>query len=137
MMIGRAWANPRTGEGVYEEWLYDRSRGDRLDMHSRANCRIDSGVSMNTASRPDIAIAEESFQVPADISSGHLNIRNGPGVNYALVGAIPAGSILRGKPPLQCSPREDGIRGADWCHIGWRGVEGWVSRAGLMPLGAN
>jgi hypothetical protein len=30
-------------------------------------------------------------------------------------------------------PRDDGIRGADWCVVVYNRVTGWVSTAGLMP----
>jgi hypothetical protein len=30
-------------------------------------------------------------------------------------------------------PRDDGIRGADFCLVSYNGVTGWVSTAGLMP----
>lgn len=139
VMVGTAWADTKTGEGGYEEKTYDTAHGNRVTMHSVTRCQINLGqYSLNAAPsatrQPDIVIADQMYQVPLDISSGRLNIRNGPGVNYALVGAIPAGTRLRGKPPLQCRPREDGVRGADWCHVSWNGYDGWVSQAGLMPI---
>jgi hypothetical protein len=112
----------------------------RLDMHSVSKCKVNIGrLELNAGGRlrsdpVEDRPLEEVYRVPSDISGGHLNMRNGPGVNYALVGAVPAGSILRGKAPIQCRPREDGIRGADWCHVAWNGVDGWVSRAGMMPI---
>jgi hypothetical protein len=158
VMTGRAWVNSK-GEGGYEEWLYNTSQGNRLDMHSISKCKVNLGrFELNAGGEPPLRSGqqvspdwngnggrlhsdpvedrplEEVYQVPADISGGRLNMRNGPGVNYALVGAVPAGSVLRGKAPIQCRPREDGIRGADWCHIGWNGIDGWVSRAGMMPI---
>jgi hypothetical protein len=33
--------NYKTGEARYEEWLYDRSRGNRLDMHSVSVCKLE------------------------------------------------------------------------------------------------
>jgi hypothetical protein len=144
LMSGKAWVDMHTGEGGYDEQIINLSRGGRVEMHSVANCRIDLGhTTMRddrppvVAREPDIVFAQQVFQVPRDISGGHLNIRNGPGVNYALIGAIPAGTIMKGPKnghSLECRPREDGIKGADWCHVGWNGAEGWVSRAGLMPL---
>jgi hypothetical protein len=143
VMTGRAWVNTKTGEGGYEEWLYNVSQGNRLDMHAVSKCRVNLGRLELNAAAPQGRLRSdpvedrpllEAYQVPMDISGGRLNMRNGPGVNYALVGAVPAGSVLRGKAPIECRPREDGIRGADWCHIGWNGVDGWVSRAGMMPI---
>jgi uncharacterized protein YraI len=40
-MMAQAGANYTTGEGYYEEWLYNRSQGNRLDMHMRATCRVE------------------------------------------------------------------------------------------------
>jgi uncharacterized protein YraI len=68
------------------------------------------------------------------MSDGSLNIRNGPGTNYALMGAAPNGSNFTWNGPAYCVPRQDGIRGADWCKVNWKGQTGWVSRAGLMPV---
>jgi hypothetical protein len=143
LMTGRAWVNSKTGEGGYEKWLYNTSMGNRLELHSVAKCSQDfeqpRTLELNAGGRlrsdpVEDRPLEEVYQVPSDISGGRLNIRNGPGVNYALVGAVPAGGVLRGPAPIQCRPREDGIRGADWCHIGWNGIDGWVSRAGMMPI---
>ena len=39
-MIAEAGVDQRTGVGYYEERLYDRSRGNRLDVHLRAPCRL-------------------------------------------------------------------------------------------------
>jgi hypothetical protein len=71
------------------------------------------------------------YTVPNDVSAGHMNMRNGPGVNHSLVGAIPAGATVNGS---RCVPRDDGVRGADWCLVSFNGMTGWVSQAGLMPL---
>lgn len=70
------------------------------------------------------------YTVPNDVSAGHMNMRNGPGTNHSLVGAIPAGMTVTSS---RCTPRDDGITGADWCLVTWNGVTGWVSSAGLMP----
>ena len=63
-----------------------------------------------------------------------LNIRTGPGANYALVGAATAGTQFNWNGKATCMARQDGIRGADWCRVNYNGVVGWVSRAGLMPV---
>jgi hypothetical protein len=72
-----------------------------------------------------------TFRVPLDVSGGHMNVRNGPGANHALIGEIPAGSIVHA---ATCVPRDDGVRGADWCFIELGRSGGWVSQVGLMPL---
>lgn len=70
------------------------------------------------------------YTVPSDVSAGHMNIRSGPGTNHSLLAAIPAGATVNAG---RCVPRDDGIRGADWCIVTYNGVTGWVSTAGLMP----
>ena len=76
----------------------------------------------------------ESFKVSETVSGGVLNIRTGPGANYALVGAATAGTQFNWNGKATCMARQDGIRGADWCRVNYNGVVGWVSRAGLMPV---
>lgn len=76
----------------------------------------------------------ESLKVPETISGGVLNIRTGPGTNYALVGAAPAGTVFKWDGRATCTARRDGIRGADWCRVNYNGAFGWASRAGLMPV---
>ena len=79
------------------------------------------------------ATADTLYTIPSDVSAGHMNVRTGPGTNYALLGAIPAGKTVSAS---RCVPRQDGIRGADWCLVTWNGPTGWVSKAGLMPVAA-
>ena len=74
------------------------------------------------------------YTIPLDVSAGHMNIRTGPGTNYALIGAIPAGRTVSA---TRCVARQDGIRGADWCVVNWEGISGWVSKSGLMPAAAS
>jgi uncharacterized protein YraI len=71
------------------------------------------------------------FTVPADVSAGHMNVRTGPGTNHSLIGSVPAGATVASE---RCVPRDDGIRGADWCFVNYGGLRGWVSQAGLMPV---
>jgi hypothetical protein len=39
-MVGKMWIDFGTGAARYEESLYDRSQGDRLDLHVIADCRL-------------------------------------------------------------------------------------------------
>jgi len=75
--------------------------------------------------------SEMLFVIPSDVSSGHMNVRTGPGTNHGLLGAIPAGQTVRAS---RCVKRDDGIAGADWCLVTWNGLTGWVSQVGLMPV---
>lgn len=108
---------------IYAEWIYDRRKGNAMVMQSTARCK-------NLAPTPT---AEKTmlFMVPPNVSGGIMNIRTGPGANYGLIGAIPAGQTVRAS---RCVPREDGIAGADWCLVSWNGLTGWVSQVGLMPM---
>src|SRR5262249_31009016 len=86
----------------------------------------------------------ESLKVHAN--DGQMNVRTGPGTNYALIGVIPNGTVISwpdGRPV--CVPRQDGIAGAEWCKVNmFSGAlvrtdspynqVGWVSRAGLLPV---
>jgi clan AA aspartic protease (TIGR02281 family) len=80
------------------------------------------------------AHAEQTFEVPAGVSEGHLNIRSGPGVNFPIIGAIPAATSLTWRDKPYCVARQDGMRGADWCLVNHGGVQGWASKAGLVPI---
>ena len=75
--------------------------------------------------------SEMLFVIPPDVSGGHMNVRNGPGANHGLLGAIPAGQTVAAS---RCVRRDDGIAGADWCLVTWNGLTGWVSQVGLMPV---
>ena len=77
------------------------------------------------------AHADMLFTIPLNVSEGHMNVRTGPGVNHGLIGAIPGGQTVSAS---RCIPRDDGVRGADWCLVTWNGLRGWVSQAGLMPV---
>jgi hypothetical protein len=60
-----------------------------------------------------------------------MKMRDGPGANHGLIGAIPAGETVNAS---RCVPRDDRIPGADSCLVYYRGMTGWVSQAGLMPV---
>ncbi|MCD9821189.1 SH3 domain-containing protein [Bradyrhizobium japonicum] len=64
-------------------------------------------------------------------------VRNGPGINHALIDEIPAGNLISAS---RCVPRDDNMRGADWCLVNYpdsptprRQPAGWVSQAVLLP----
>jgi hypothetical protein len=111
------------GALYYMEWLYDRKKGNQLVMQAASRCA--------NVTAPKTPEATMTFIIPPGVSGGVMNIRTGPGANYGLIGAIPAGQMVRAS---RCVPREDGIAGADWCLVSWNGLTGWVSQAGLMPV---
>ena len=47
----------------------------------------------------------------------NLNLRSGPGINYDVIGTMPAGSDIR---VLRCSH--------SWCRVAWNGTSGFASR---------
>ena len=63
---------------------------------------------------PDTALAANGY------TTGHVNMRTGPGVNYPRIAVIPrcAGVTIRG-----C------VRDSRWCDVDWRG---WVSARYLV-----
>jgi len=142
-MIGEVKRGPKGIE--YHEWQYNRNTNTML-FESVSVCRnvapivAQSGPSQWTA-EPDIVIERRPeprqaaavlyFQVPFDVPGGKLNMRTGPGSNYDLIGAMPPGAQVTAS---RCAPREDGIAGADWCLVSYRGQTGWASRAQLMPM---
>jgi hypothetical protein len=72
------------------------------------------------------------LQVQAN--DGYMNIRSGPGTNYALIGTVVNGVVYTWPGEPNCVARQDGIRGADWCKVNFNQTVGWVSRTGLMPV---
>jgi hypothetical protein len=120
----------KDGTPLYVESIYDTARGNAKVMQSMALCNYAK------SSPPVVAATEpgERMMVPNDVSAGHLNLRSGPGTNFALLGSIPAGTVFTWPGKALCVPRQDGIRGADWCKVNYNGTSGWASRVGLMPL---
>ena len=70
-----------------------------------------SAVFLCTAAHADML-----FTIPLGVSEGHMNVRTGPGANHGLIGAIPGGQTVSAS---RCVPRDDGIRGAEWCFVTW------------------
>ena len=66
---------------------------------------------------PDSALAANGY------TTGSVNMRTGPGVNYPRIAVIPrgAGVTIRG-----C------VRDHRWCDVSWRGWRGWVSARYLV-----
>lgn len=66
---------------------------------------------------PDTARAADGY------TTGNVNMRTGPGVNYPRIAVIPRGAdvTIRG-----C------VRNHRWCDVAWRGWRGWVSARYLV-----
>jgi predicted aspartyl protease len=76
----------------------------------------------------------EAAKLQVQANDGYMNIRSGPGTNFALIGSVPNGTVYNWPGEPNCVARQDGIRGADWCKVNHNGTAGWVSRSGLMPV---
>ncbi len=59
------------------------------------------------------------------ISTGNVNLRAGPGINYPLVGKIPARADLQ---------VEGCLEGWSWCNVFWQGAYGWVAGRFVAPV---
>jgi uncharacterized protein YraI len=89
------------------------------------------GASGWTSSRGIEVDSSVTWRVRSDVSQGILNVRVGPGVNYALRGPpfpMPAGA--GGIQVGECKLPDNGGK-FDWCLITWNGVSGWASSKGL------
>jgi Bacterial SH3 domain len=62
----------------------------------------------------------------AAIVTGDLNLRSGPGTDYSVIDAMPAGARVA---VLSCS--------GSWCQVNWRGEEGYASRNFLAGAGGT
>lgn len=56
------------------------------------------------------------------LTTGSVNIRSGPGLDYDAIGSIDTGKVL-----LYLYETEVDDRGVEWYHIGYKEMEGWVS----------
>jgi uncharacterized protein YraI len=72
-----------------------------------------------------------AFRVLEDVSEGKLNLREGPGTQYQIVTAIPAGSDgVRLASPCDWQPG-DPSRKERWCEFEWNQNRGWAWTGGL------
>ena len=55
--------------------------------------------------------------VSAATLTDNLNLRNGPGLRYDVIGAVPAGSDVR---VMNCV--------GSWCRVAWNDTQGYLSR---------
>jgi Bacterial SH3 domain len=125
----------------YHEWMYDRNRNTMV-MQSVAACRpvvaalaqpgvmAQSQPNIVIERRPEPSYRQQTASVLYFQVARELSVRSGPGSNHNLLGAIPSGVEVTA---TTCVERDDGIPGADWCLVSFRGLTGWGSRANLMP----
>jgi uncharacterized protein YraI len=72
---------------------------------------------------------KRTYRVLPNVSEGKLNVREGPGTNYRLVGELPAGAA--GITVSGCRMPDDGGR-APWCNVTRESLTGWVSSRGIV-----
>jgi len=70
-------------------------------------------------------------RVPNNVSQNKMNVRAGPGLSHAVVGAIPGGSADVRLFIDSCRQADDGRTRKPWCKINWQGLTGWTSSGGL------
>lgn len=78
--------------------------------------------------------ASDTYSVGLGVSGGILNMRSGPGTNYPVVIAIPAGST--GLQRYECRAADDKST-KSWCHVRWAGRSGWVSSCCIIIAEAS
>jgi len=81
---------------------------------------------------------QATYRVLPNVSQGIQNMRAGPGTNYPLVTAMPAGAT--GITVGRCRPAEDRNSRHPWCEVKWQNFSGWTSsccivdsRTGAFP----
>ncbi|EPJ55955.1 MAG: hypothetical protein OFPI_01670 [Osedax symbiont Rs2] len=70
-------------------------------------------------------------RVPGNVSGNKMNVRAGPGLSHAVVGAIPGNSSDVRLYIDSCRQADDGRTRKPWCRINWQGLTGWTSVGGL------
>ena len=66
-------------------------------------------LALAAAALPEVASAAPGY------ATGSVNLRTGPGIQYAKIVVVPAGALLE---VYSCT---------SWCHVNYRGYVGWVS----------
>ncbi len=65
-----------------------------------------------------------------DVPGSVLNLRDGPGIHFRMLAAMPAGS--EASTEGECR-KEDPSDKLPWCQVTWRGVSGWASACCFAP----
>lgn len=76
------------------------------------------------------AVCLSATPVLADTLASVATIRKGPGNSYPVLGRIPVGGEV---DVTQCNP---GWK-ANWCHVKYQGIDGFVNANTLAPSGNN
>jgi hypothetical protein len=80
-----------------------------------------------SASAPTFSLVD----IRRNVSDGYMNVRNGPGLSFAVVSQLPAGAQSVKVFDQSCQQSIDGRTQKPWCRIQWGAVEGWVSSGGF------
>ncbi|KPL88045.1 hypothetical protein SE16_09505 [Ardenticatena maritima] len=77
-------------------------------------------------------LPEERYRVVRVADDDVLNVRNGPGVEYDIVGTLPpdAEGVRIVGDPVQ-------VNDSFWVQIEWNDVQGWVNSFYLAPMQGN
>jgi len=122
--LGLAAAVGLTGEPEQVRDRYARSPPTDSSTARRTPRQMPAPPSRPQA-RP--AQTERGLNQPAYVDTQKLNIRKGPGTEFAVVGTLTEGTILR------ISARQLARDGRPWVHIHTGTAEGWVSERYLAP----
>jgi uncharacterized protein YraI len=76
------------------------------------------------------AVCLAGAPVLADTLASVATIRKGPGNSYPVIGHVPVGGEV---DVTQCNP---GWK-ANWCHVKYQGIDGFVNGNTLAPSGNN
>jgi hypothetical protein len=110
---------------VYKDFI-DQVRQEITRTQSQASISPPQ-LESPTNGGPDTSVTKS---VKQEVSLGYLNLRSGPGQNQKVVTRIPGGAtgVVLIEP---CVPPNDGISTFPFCHVEWKGYQGWVSSNGL------
>jgi hypothetical protein len=68
--------------------------------------------------------------VKSAVSGGYINLREGPGLDRAVLIQIPAGESIV-VDESRCRPGSDGKTKLPFCPVTWKGQKGWASASGF------
>jgi len=68
--------------------------------------------------------------VRSTVSGGYINLRDGPGLDRAVLIQIPAGESIV-VDESKCRPGSDGGTKFPFCPVTWKGQKGWASASGF------
>ena len=59
------------------------------------------------------------------LTTGSVNVRSGPGLDYETIGSIAEGKVVVFRNGIETVEEDE--RGVEWYHIGYKNINGWIS----------